>query len=171
MSSVLLFLISFTTFYLSSFYYIFTLVLSNAIRFFFASFNISFLFIGYLHLPFSKSHSDTCFGFPVIYSQFILNIFKFKFTNSWDYFGLVPSNSPIHRLHTGDQPYPCTACGEGFRTKAELNQHNRATHGGINPNSANTTIVVSGSQQQQMVSNILRIRIRTISNIISVFDE
>ncbi|XP_055314659.1 zinc finger protein 37 isoform X42 [Sitodiplosis mosellana] len=54
------------------------------------------------------------------------------------------------RLHTGDQPYPCTACGEGFRTKAELNQHNRATHGGINPNSANTTIVVSGSQQQQM---------------------
>lgn len=109
--------------------------------------------------------------FPVIYSQFILNIFKFKFTNSWDYFGLVPSNSPIHRLHTGDQPYPCTACGEGFRTKAELNQHNRATHGGINPNSANTTIVVSGSQQQQMVSNILRIRIRTISNIISVFDE
>lgn len=55
------------------------------------------------------------------------------------------------RLHTGDQPYPCTACGEGFRTKAELNQHNRATHGGLNPNSANTTIVVSGSQQQQMV--------------------
>lgn len=54
------------------------------------------------------------------------------------------------RLHTGDQPYPCTACGEGFRTKAELNQHNRATHGGLNPNSANTTIVVSGSQQQMV---------------------
>lgn len=53
-------------------------------------------------------------------------------------------------MHTGDQPYPCTACGEGFRTKAELNQHNRATHGGLNPNSANTTIVVSGSQQQMV---------------------
>lgn len=51
------------------------------------------------------------------------------------------------RLHTGDQPYPCTACGEGFRSKSELNQHNRTTHGGLNPNSANTTIVVSGAQQ------------------------
>lgn len=65
----------------------------------------------------------------------------------------------MHRLHTGDQPYPCTACGEGFRTKAELNQHNRATHGGLNPNSANTTIVVSGSQQQ-MVSFQERNRIQ-----------
>lgn len=65
----------------------------------------------------------------------------------------------LHRLHTGDQPYPCTACGEGFRTKAELNQHNRATHGGLNPNSANTTIVVSGSQQQ-----MVRFQERNLSN-------
>lgn len=65
---------------------------------------------------------------------------------------LISSNilKRLNRLHTGDQPYPCTACGEGFRTKAELNQHNRATHGGLNPNSANTTIVVSGSQQQMV---------------------
>lgn len=61
----------------------------------------------------------------------------------------------FYRLHTGDQPYPCTACGEGFRTKAELNQHNRATHGGLNPNSANTTIVVSGSQQQHQLVSFL----------------
>lgn len=52
-------------------------------------------------------------------------------------------------MHTGDHAYPCTACGEGFRTKAELNQHNRQTHGGVNPNSANTTIVVASNQQQQ----------------------
>lgn len=52
-------------------------------------------------------------------------------------------------MHTGDHAYPCTACGEGFRTKAELNQHNRQTHGGVNPNSANTTIVVASAQQQQ----------------------
>ncbi|XP_055314642.1 zinc finger protein 3 homolog isoform X27 [Sitodiplosis mosellana] len=67
------------------------------------------------------------------------------------------------RLHTGDQPYPCTACGEGFRTKAELNQHNRATHGGINPNSANTTIVVSGSQQQQMRYPVLQHQPQTVT--------
>lgn len=76
----------------------------------------------------------------------------------------------VHRLHTGDQPYPCTACGEGFRTKAELNQHNRATHGGLNPNSANTTIVVSGSQQQQMVtinSMNLQIKIKLLADLIN----
>lgn len=56
-------------------------------------------------------------------------------------------------MHTGDQPYPCTACGEGYRTKAELTQHNRIQHGGLNPNSANTivtnAIVTTASQQQQ----------------------
>lgn len=79
------------------------------------------------------------------------------------------SNS--NRLHTGDQPYPCTACGEGFRTKAELNQHNRATHGGLNPNSANTTIVVSGSQQQQMVSMIFHSGKKIDSCLMSVLKE
>lgn len=62
------------------------------------------------------------------------------------------------RLHTGDQPYPCIACGEGFRTKSELNQHNRAVHNGLNPNSSNTTILpvnrivttVAANQQQQV---------------------
>lgn len=61
----------------------------------------------------------------------------------------------LHRIHTGDQPFPCIACGEGFRTKSELNAHNRLTHGGVNPNSSNTTIittntvVTSNAQQQQ----------------------
>lgn len=58
-----------------------------------------------------------------------------------------------HRLHTGDSPYPCTACGEGYRTKAELNQHNRLHHGGVNQNTANAnqTIVTTGHQQIQVV--------------------
>lgn len=64
------------------------------------------------------------------------------------------------RLHTGDLPYSCTACVEGFRTKSELNQHNRTVHNGLNPNSNNTTIlpvnrivttVASNQQQQQQV--------------------
>lgn len=76
----------------------------------------------------------------------------FKFNWNWLIYICIILFVYLIRLHTGDQPYPCTACGEGFRTKAELNQHNRTTHGGINPNSANTTIVVSGSQQQQLVN-------------------
>lgn len=74
------------------------------------------------------------------------------------YVNVFFSNFDLIGIHTGDQPYPCIACGEGFRTKSELNQHNRAVHNGLNPNSSNTTILpvnrivttVAANQQQQV---------------------
>lgn len=74
-------------------------------------------------------------------------------------------------MHTGDQPYPCTACGEGYRTKAELTQHNRIQHGGLNPNSANTivtnAIVTTASQQQQHHQQATQIQVvYVVSNFI-----
>lgn len=58
----------------------------------------------------------------------------------------------LSSVHTGDQPYPCISCGEGFMTRPDLNQHIRTVHGGVNPNSSNTASVPSNavitSQQQ-----------------------
>lgn len=49
----------------------------------------------------------------------------------------------FRRVHTGEQAHPCVSCGEGFLTKAELHQHVRAAHNGVNPNTSSATIIAN----------------------------
>ncbi|CAD7001946.1 unnamed protein product [Ceratitis capitata] len=72
---------------------------------------------------------------------------KFQLVNNGRIHGKVSHSYTLRPI-----VYPCISFREEFISKAELKQHERNTHGGVNPNSSNTTInsnQQNHSQQKQ----------------------